>query len=669
MPEPKSVLLREEGVEKVKLSDIELQYHGAILARLTEAKLIRDGAHPEFNNRTFIENFQENERLANTFIEKKVMDDNIVIASGTVEQKLYTVAAEINRLNLSADVRVFDTENNEYQKLGIALTDTIFKTEEYEEDEENKLLRQVELLKQGHVFIQDNWICEYAPEKKINKDFVGKVSGVEWTEKLKKVFDGPKRSILHGLGVYLGNIREFDIKKQPFIFTLKISSYQEVKSRYGGKDKDGDFVWERWPNVQKKLAQLVDGATNLTTYDVQNGFTLSGVADGMVEEIHYQDEKNNEYQIYLNGTPMLPVGFPLSAVTPGGKFNITKQVLQAVNPFFVYGRSFVAKTREQADLLDEILRLLILKTRKSIHPPYANISGKVIPKKSLMPGVISMGIDPGALVKIGEEGQGVTASEYQMLNTLQDNIDKVTVSPQIQGQQGKSGTTAYEVSLLQKQAQKVLSLIVFASALLEKKVSRLRLDLILWKYYDPIDTRVDDARKELKNVYRKTVRKSTIEGRGSGTRMIVPFDGDEMPDSDEIADQEDYYDVPEPMDGMRKRSRDELGKEPVEIIYLSIPALRSADLIFYIEIDAREKDTSSNAKIMFREELRDIQALMAMGAQPNIEEIENTFALVWKRRKEKMFKTTNPEMAAGMMPKGAANVLNVSSPGTSTLQE
>jgi len=32
---------------------------------------------------------------------------------------------------------------------------------------------------------------------------------------MKLVFNGPERSILYGPGVYLGNIKEFEINKQP----------------------------------------------------------------------------------------------------------------------------------------------------------------------------------------------------------------------------------------------------------------------------------------------------------------------------------------------------------------------------------------------------------------------------------------------------------------------
>jgi hypothetical protein len=45
---------------------------------------------------------------------------------------------------------------------------------------------------------------------------------------------------------------------------------------------------------------------------------------------------------------------------------------------------------------------------------------------------------------------------------------------------------------------------------------------------------------------------------------------------------------------------------------------------------------------MFREELRDIQALQQMGSTINTEGLESEYALIFNRRKEKMFSKPQP---------------------------
>jgi hypothetical protein len=668
MTETKSALLEKESTpDTVPYTDDENTYVGKILYRLLTAKLARDTVKIEFNGMTYLQWFRNNEAIANTTVLRDNINKDLAVYSGTVEQKLLTILAEVNRLNLVGETRVFDKDNNELQELGMAITDIVHKTEEVEEavgtgNMEGKLLRQLELLKQGTVFIQDNWVKKWEKKKVLNGKFTGKFAGVDWETKLEKVFDGPVRSVLYGPGVYLGNMREFTIKNQPYLFTLKTSSYDECKTRFGAKDKEGNDMWERWKYVPKRKVVLVD-SENLSNMTMGGGWTITDLETDMVEEIHYQDQINDEYQIFLNGVAMLPVGFPLSAITPNGMFNIEKQILQVINPFFSYGRSFIAKTEQLSKLLDEMIRLLILKTRKSIHPPYANISGKVISEKSLMPGAISMGIDPGALVKIGEEGQGATASEYQMLKELREDIDRVTISPQYQGQQGKAGTTAFEVSTLQAQAEKSLTLIIFAMGMLEKKCQWLRTNYVIANYFEPIGTTVDDAMDELTEVYRTMTVKTKLPDRGTGIRKIVLHNGQNTPTPEDVYNEEEYSDTPQPTQGHRRRTRSELDMDPIQCLYINVNILKNSKYIFFTEVESQPRDTSVNAKLMFREELRDIQALMNMGAQPNVDELEKEYALIWHKRKEKMFgKPMDPQQMAQMKGQGGANVLNDNPP-------
>ena len=653
--------MEEENIKTLNKTPEQIEHDGKILNNMYLAKNSRDNKQREFNGLTYVDWFTNNEIIANTELTRDKTNTDLAIHTGTVEQKLQVVLAEINRLNLTGEVRVFDKESNDLQTFGMALTDIAEKTAEIEGDEEKKLQRQLELLKQGTVFIQDNWVKRWKKQKVMDKKFTGKISDTEWEEKFDLIFDGPERSVLYGPGMYLGNIREFEMKKQPYIFTVKQSSYNEVASRYGKKDKDGKYIWERWEYVPKKKVTLLNDL-NLSSLNISGGWCLTDLEQDKVEEVHYQDQYNDEYQIYLNGIPMLPPEFPLSAITPDGMFNIEKQVLQVINPFFAYGRSFIAKTEQLAQLLDEMIRLLIIKTRKSIHPPYANISGRVISQKSLMPGVISMGIDPNALVPIGTEGQGATASEYQMLAILKQEIDNVTVSPQMQGQGGKSGQTAYEVDVLKQQAQKTLSLMIFAASMLEKKATWLRVNYILANYFEPIGTEVDDTRNQLKNIYRTLSKNAAIKDRGNGIRKIIPVEKAEM-SAEEIYNEEEYSGVSEPTVGGRKRTREELGMEPLQIVYLDTQILKNCKYIFFIDVIAKPRDTSTNAKLMFREELRDIQAMQQMGSQVNIQGMEEEYALIWNKRKDKIFNKPQPVApAADAMSNGGSKVLNENIP-------
>lgn len=647
--------VEEHAVELPSYTPEELQQISAIQIRLFKAQQARDTNHPELNNQTYIENYENNERIANTFVEGKKFEGDIKIASGTVEQKMFSVLAEVNRLSLTPQVLAFDEDEEEMASLGLAMTDVLFETAKRERDDEKRLIRQMELLKQGTCFVQEMWTKRWKKVKsKVDKAKIGKFQGVNWSEQLKLAWSGPERTVLYAPGVYLGNIKEVDSKKQPYIFTHKLTSYEEVKSRYGMKDADGNDVWERWQYVPRKRTSRMNNVGEMAN-NMNRAWTLTNVGEDEVEEVHYQDKFNDEYQIFLNGVPMLPIGFPLSAISPGGEYNIDYQVYQFINPFFAYGRSFVQKVKEQSDILDELLKLLIIKTRKSIHPPYANSSGRVISSRVLMPGRITMGIDAGSLQAIGQEGQGVISSEFQMYQLLQNNIDENTVSKQFTGQQGKAGTTATETNVLQAQAQKVLSLTIFSAMNLEMKLGYLRLWNVLENYFEPMDTRFNEAKGEIVEMFRKTTRKNVDLGEdGRGIRNIIPMRG-ELPSSQEVREEELFEGMSEEPLGTRRMTRTDVGLPPVQKIYLNPDKLKEVKIHWYIDVDTKEKETSNVEKLLFREELADISLLMNMGARPKIDELQRTHALVWNRRSEKMWdEAPSQDMMAQAAAGGAA---------------
>jgi hypothetical protein len=247
------------------------------------------------------------------------------------------------------------------------------------------------------------------------------------------------------------------------------------------------------------------------------------------------------------------------------------------------------------------------------------------------------------------------------LEVLKTQLDNVTISPQMQGQSGQSGTTAYEVSLLQQQAQKTISLVIFACSLLEKKITWVRANYILANYFEPIGTKVDDVRNELVNVYRTLSKRTVIKDKGAGVRKIIPMEKNNGMTSEDVYNEQEYTDTPIPtIDGIRRKTRQELGMEPLQILYLDLDILKNCKYIFFTEVESKPKDTSTNAKLMFREELKDIQAMMMMGSKPNMEEVENSYSIIWNKRKEKLF--GKPVDMAQMAAQGGGNVLNENTP-------
>lgn len=625
--------MEKEKQLQIKYSEDEKKANDIIHKRLQLARDNREQNFDEFDGQTYTQYHDSNEKGANTFIEPKKHKYDNNFQSGTIRSKLLSVASNIANLNLSPDISAFDIDDVEINRLGNAMEHIVYKTEELEEDEEKKISRIIELLKQGDIFVQEVWQEKWVKEKKMKGKFSGKLD-TKWKEKLRKALSQPERNIISGLGVYLGDIRQPDIKKQPYIFTVEVMPYTNAKQIFG--------EWDRWKYVPKKIVrnEQIQGEQ-----DTSYGWNLTELNNDEVEIIKYQDQPNNEYSISINGIRMTQVGLPFQWGWDG--YNITQQGLEDITPTFAYHKSMVARLKTDVAIYDEMLRLAVLLTQKTAEPPRANLSGRVISSKTFMPGVMTSGVNPTQVPLMDANGsQGVTSPIMTMIEKLAQTTDEQSVSPSFQGQQANVEQTATEVLTVQKQAKAAIGLMVTKCGILEYKLSWMRLQNIIENWFNPIDEVVDETRNALKNKFRTVNRETPIEGEGLGRTMVIP--------SDEIKTAQDVYDKEE-----------ELGKRtgsPTRIIYVNPKLIKSLKLVWQIVIRPREKMTSELGKLMTE------RYLMGLQMFPNTNWIEagKDYAEAWEKDPAKVF--TEGQMPTETSPvgseKGVPELGNVVKPQT-----
>jgi hypothetical protein len=602
----KSPVLQTEQIQidKPDYTEEETKYIAGLRTRLENARAMRDQDHEELDGMDYITYYESNERLANTFIQPKKNKEDSNFQSGVIRQKLMALLSPIVNLDLRGDLSAFSQEGFEVQAVGDGMEDIILKTNELDEDDEKKILRQYELLKQGTVFVEEEW-CEktkVVKKEKNGKKFTGKVEGFDFEKAIKKAYARPTRNIIPGPNVYLGDITKYNIQDQPFIFTVDIKPYEEAKRIFG--------KWERWDMVPRKIEKSTE-RTQLFNKD----WTLLQIKEGYVEIIRYQDKWNNEFALMLNGILMTPVGMPFPWNYED--YNIAQQNLEPIHAKFAYGKSLVARTKNKAALLDETMKLAILKNQKSFMPPYLNVSGRIVSNRIFMPGKITHGISPNTLIPVNErEAQGVTTSELNMIKEIQRSVDAETVSPTFQGQQTSGNPTATEVIELQRQAKMMLGLTITAASMLEWKLEWLRLQNILAHWFDEKDEVVDKAKDILRTRYRKVTTEKMIEDEGIGKRIVIPTE--KVPSPQAIMQTEDQL-------------KEEYGV-PVRLIFLNREEVTSAKLIWQIVIKPKERKTSEVSKLLFRAFMQDILPL-----GPNMEYVKEKAASVWEENPQKLF--------------------------------
>lgn len=595
--------------EVVKYSDEEKEYYGFLIDRLQTAADQASQPWTELNDMTRQEYYDSNLKASNSYIPPKKNKFDTRVVTGTTEEKENTLISSILNYNLAPNILAYDEFDMEVSGLGKEIEDIMKKTRELEKFEEKRPVILKEFFDQGTCFAEEQWVEETKLSKKI-KNFNWsdgiKVKDIEWKEKEVVDFIGCRTNLLRGDKVYLGDMRQFFIDRQPYLFTTDRISYAEAKAIYGN--------WDRFKYVPK-----VFKAMQVNEESEMRPWTLDDDLDGFVEVIKYQDKFANEYMIMLNGVMMLPVGFPLTEISPSGEYTIAKGDAFPIG-FFALSKSVSAKTKVDQEVLDEMLKLIILKTRKSFSPPYANNTGKVLTTDNLMPGIILNQVDVNRLQEIGTNN-GVNNAEYMAFKFIKNIIDEKSVSPVLAGESPTKRQTATEIMELKKQQMMRLGIPMLGVINLERQMAWLRLKNILANYTKMTGEEKSAITGKLKKLYRRIVVDTEIEENQNGKKVIEFSE-----DVDSITPEQVL---------MEEEMLSEKYNMPVKKTYIS-PEIAAAKLNFYINIIPTEKDSSDLQRVMFKQDIQD--AINLFGPQTlNFGYLQKRFATLSKQDPTKFF--------------------------------
>jgi hypothetical protein len=626
----------KHDVEAPNLSEDELYFRSKILRELEKARTQRENSHAEFDDQTFSEYWESNAKAANSYIPPKINEFDVRTTTGTTKEKGNTVLSSLINFNLEPIIKGFDQDNVEVYELGLTMQDLIKKSRKIESPEYDvkKVLIYHELLSQGTVFVEDTQV-EFRLPNKIAKDFEmidGKFSDFDWKEGVDKVYKYCSASLINNLNVYLGNIREFDLEKQPYVAVRKLLTRAEAQSKYG--------KWGRWENVPRKVTKIAGDSEDGLSY---NRWSLEPLEDGMVEEVKYYNKWSNDFMILLNGVPMFPVKrskkgvlgtFPLSSLLGVCEYPLAKGDIEPISQFFAYSKSIPAKTKVDQQIFDEMLKAIILKTRKSYQPPMANNTGKTLSKKIFYPGTIHNGVNPDKLQEIGNN-IGVTPSEYNATEFIKRIIDSKSVSPVLEGQSVTGQQTAREIIESKQQSMLKLGITILGVINLEKRLAKLRLYNILKYWTEPIDKRVETTKEGVEamvNVYRTESIDSEFEDGRTGEK-IVDFREGPFPTGEQILAEEEI------LEAVRGR--------PVSKVYLDPQELRAIDYRWSIEINPTEKNTSSLKLAQFDEYIQKLLAMFVpLGKMPNIDYLAERQAILQGEDPRKIWPAQAPPVPA-----------------------
>ncbi len=263
--------------------------------------------------------------------------------------------------------------------------------------------------------------------------------------------------------LYIENFYEPDIQKQGFLIWRRVYSYSLAQTKYG----DCDNFKHVTPGVQT----IYDDA-NRNFYQVYD----NNMRQEDVEEIVYWNRNLDLKIVLVNGVMMTASDNPnprADKLYPFDKFGY-----EPINNRCFYYKSLAFKLQHDADIVNTLYQMVVDGTYLSIFKPMVNVGGEIIASDVIVPGAVTTLSSPDADLRAINVGSDLR-SGLETLSVVEQSINESSQEPIQQGIQGAAGTTAYEISRLENNANTVLGLFLQMIAKHVKDFGKLRLGDII----------------------------------------------------------------------------------------------------------------------------------------------------------------------------------------------
>jgi len=520
-------------VEFPNLNDKEIKERSFDLYRLVQISRVRESALPQFDGMGYSRWNETNEMADISYLPPKKNKGDTRITSGITHEKDSALVSFFLNMNFEGNVRVF-YKNQELTDFGTTLTKLVRKSREIESYDDKRPVFYRNYVAQGTTFSREQYTEMWVPNKKI----IGEVNPAEldkvnWIDKgYKKVKCGCESVLVDGKKVFLEDIRQPDIQKQPGVYTVEYVPREIMETIWGQSP--------RWKNVPNMVTPEAQSLGTLAQGSIYSDWIWGEIDFNKVEVIQVYRPFAQRYQIYINGVPMLPAEFPLRAISPSGLIPIAKGDADLMN-MFAYSKSEPSKTKIDQAVFDEILQTMVVKSRQSAFPPRSNMSDRIVTPDMFLGGRVVSNLDPKDVPAL-IENPGITNADFSFYELFKTHIDAKSISSILQGQAPSSG----QMTLGQYMDQQKKSFLTLGSKIdgiiqWERQMLKLRVMDILAHSYEEDETAAEENSEGGKKYKSISVEDSMFDG--SKGMNVINFNSPNIKTPDQIHQEELDYEA------------------------------------------------------------------------------------------------------------------------------
>lgn len=264
--------------------------------------------------------------------------------------------------------------------------------------------------------------------------------------------------------LFIQNMFEPDVQKQGYLIWRKVYSFSEAQNKYNS-------TYDNFKYVRPGVQTIFDDANRVFYYVYDPNMRQEDV-----EEIIYWNKNLDIKIIMVNGVVLTDCDNPnprQDKLYPFDKFGY-----EPINNRFFYYKSLSFKLQHDAEIVNTLYQMVIDGTYLSIFKPMVNVGGEIIASDVIVPGAVTTLSDPNADLRAINVGSDLK-SGLETLSVVENSINESSQEPSQGGQPNGQTQTAYEISVLEQNADTVLGLFLQMIAKHVRDYGKLRIGDIL----------------------------------------------------------------------------------------------------------------------------------------------------------------------------------------------
>lgn len=259
--------------------------------------------------------------------------------------------------------------------------------------------------------------------------------------------------------LHIENFYENDIQKQGWLIWRRVIGYDLASTKYGDRPN--------WKYV-KPGVQILFNDANQTFYESYD----SNMRTDSVEELIYWNKKLDVKLEVVNAVMMTEFDNPNprnDKLYPFSKFGYENM---DEGKCFYY-KSLAFKMQSDANIVNTLYPMIVDGTYLNIFQPMINIGSETIGSDVIVPGGVTTLTDPNSKLTPIQVAGNIKAG-MDTLMEVEKSVADSSEQPLMSGNATQTGTTAYEISRLEQNANTVLGLFIKMIAQFVRQYGRLR---------------------------------------------------------------------------------------------------------------------------------------------------------------------------------------------------